>query len=610
MRRFASVVSVAVVGLAACTAQPPVPGVAEAPVVATATQAGAAQRLEALYEEFWQETLKRSPILATFVGDARYNDQLPNTLTAEYVVETRAFHERYLARARAIGGDRLEGQARLSYDIFVRDREMAIAETEFPSRLVPINQFGSFPAMFAQLGSGTNAQPFKTVQDYENWLKRAALAPTVFDQAIANMREGVKLGIVQPRVLMVKVLPQLDQLIADDAEKSVFWGPITALPETFSAEDRTRLTAAYRALINDTLMPSYRKLRTFIADEYLQQTRDTYGLAALPNGQAWYAYLVRDNTTTSLTPAEIHQIGLDEVARIQREMLVVAQELGFQTPEGGNALTSFFQWMKDRSDMYFASRDELLTNYRAFRAQVDPLLPQYFNLRPRADYEIRPYEPFREASAAAGSYQGPPLDGSRAGIFYVNTFDLKARPKWAMASLSLHEAAPGHHFQIALQRELGELPMFRRFGGETAFIEGWGLYAEYLGYEMGLYRDPVARFGALDAELWRSIRLVVDTGLHAKGWTRQQVLDYMYANSPAEPTRAISEAERFMAAPGQALAYKIGQLKIIEVRKRAEAKLGAQFDVRAFHDEVLRDGSVPLDVLDKKIDRWIATRAR
>jgi uncharacterized protein (DUF885 family) len=290
-------------------------------------------------------------------------------------------------------------------------------------------------------------------------------------------------------------------------------------------------------------------------------------------------------------------------------MLVVAKELDFQAPEGANPLTSFFQWMKDRSDMYFASREELLTNYRAFRAQVDPLLPQYFNLRPRADYEIRPYEPFREAAAAAGSYQGPSMDGARAGIFYVNTFDLKARPKWAMASLSLHEAAPGHHFQIALQRELGELPMFRRFGGETAFIEGWGLYAEYLGYEMGTYRDPIARFGALDAELWRSIRLVVDTGLHSKGWTRQQVLDYMYANSPAEPTRAISEAERFMAAPGQALAYKIGQLKIIEVRKRAEAKLGAAFDVRAFHDEVLRDGSVPLDVLDKKIERWIATRA-
>jgi uncharacterized protein (DUF885 family) len=605
-----SVVSVVVLAVSACSTQPPASGVAQAPVVvAAATQAAAVQRLDALYDEFWQESLRRSPVLATFVGDPRYNDQLPNTLTAEYQAEALAMHERFLARARAIGGDRLEGQARLSYEIFVRDREMAIAEAAFPSRLLPVNQFGSFPAMLAQLGSGTNAQPFKTVQDYENWLKRAALAPAIFTQAIENMREGIKQGVVQPRVLMVKVLPQLDQLIVDDPEKSVFWGPIQALPESFTAEERTRLTAAYRTLIADTILPSYRKLRAYIADEYLQQTRDTYGLAALPNGQAWYAHLVRDNTTTSLTPAEIHQIGLDEVARIQGEMLVVAKELDFQAPEGANPLTSFFQWMKDRSDMYFASREELLTNYRAFRAQVDPLLPQYFNLRPRADYEIRPYEPFREAAAAAGSYQGPSMDGARAGIFYVNTFDLKARPKWAMASLSLHEAAPGHHFQIALQRELGELPMFRRFGGETAFIEGWGLYAEYLGYEMGTYRDPIARFGALDAELWRSIRLVVDTGLHSKGWTRQQVLDYMYANSPAEPTRAISEAERFMAAPGQALAYKIGQLKIIEVRKRAEAKLGAAFDVRAFHDEVLRDGSVPLDVLDKKIERWIATRA-
>jgi uncharacterized protein (DUF885 family) len=340
----------------------------------------------------------------------------------------------------------------------------------------------------------------------------------------------------------------------------------------------------------------------------LPRTRDTYGLGALPNGAAWYEYLVRDNTTTTLTAAEIHDIGLAEVKRVHGEILGVAKAMKFKAPAGKNELLAFFKWMKERDDMYFASREDLLTNYRSFRANVDPLLPKYFNLRPRADYEIRQYEAFREASAAAGSYQGPPLDGSRPGIFYVNTFDLKARPRWAMASLSLHEAAPGHHFQIALQRELGRLPMFRRFGGETAFAEGWGLYAEYLGYEMGIYADPAARFGALDAELWRSIRLVVDTGLHAKGWTRQQVLDYMYANSPAEPTRAISEAERFMAVPGQALAYKIGQLKIIELRKRAEAKLGAKFDVRDFHDEVLRDGSVPLQVLEGKVDRWIAAR--
>jgi len=287
----------------------------------------------------------------------------------------------------------------------------------------------------------------------------------------------------------------------------------------------------------------------------------------------------------------------------------VAKDLGYKKPATSlSELKAFFEWMKSRDDMYFSSREELLAAYQAFGANVAPVLPKYFNLRPRYDYEVRLVEPFREASASSGQYQGPSLDGKRPGIFYVNSYDLKARPRWALASLSLHEAAPGHHFQISLQRELGDLPMFRRFSRDTAYNEGWGLYAEYLGYEMGIYMDPVARFGALDAELWRAIRLVTDTGIHFKGWTRQQTLDYMQANSPAEQTRAVSEAERFAAIPGQALAYKIGQLKIVELRKRAEKALGSKFSVAAFHDEVLKDGAVPLEVLEAKIDRWIAAK--
>ena len=421
------------------------------------------------------------------------------------------------------------------------------------------------------------------------------------------MREGVKAGVVQPRVLMEKVLPQLKANITDDVEKSIFWGPITNMPKEFSAADRDRLTAAFRTLISTQLMPAYRRLLAYIADEYLPKTRDTFGLGALPNGAAWYAHKVHDNTTFSMTPAQVHQIGLDEVARIQDGMRSVAKELGYdKTVKSLPELKAFFDWMKARDDMYFKSREELLATYQAFDVNVAPLLSNYFNLRPKAAYEVRLVEPFREASAAGGSYQGPSLDGKRAGIFYVNAFDLKARPRSALAALSLHEAAPGHHFQIALQRELGDLPMFRRFSRDTAYLEGWGLYAEYLGYEMGIYKDPVQRFGALDAELWRAIRLVTDTGIHYKGWTRQQTLDYMFANSPAEETRAVSEAERFAAIPGQALAYKIGQLKIIELRKRAEKALGKKFDVKAFHDEVLKDGAIPLDVLDAKINRWIA----
>ncbi|HEY6123188.1 MAG TPA: DUF885 domain-containing protein, partial [Steroidobacteraceae bacterium] len=573
-------------------------------ILATAVHAAAGDarnpvaQLNDMYAEFWEENLKLNPMSATFAGDPRYNAELPNFLSPEFFEKTRAFEQKYLDRARAIGTDGLAGQDRLSYDIFTLNRESALDDLKFPERLLPIDQFQNVANYFAQLGSGTSAQPFVTVKDYDDWLKRAAVMPAILDQAITNMREGVKAGIVQPRVLMEKVLPQLDANIVTDVEKSIYWGPVTQMPKDFSAADRDRLTSAFKVLIGTQLTPAYQRLRTYIADEYLPKTRDTFGMGALPNGAAWYAHKVHDSTTRTMSPAKVHQIGLDEVARIQDGMRSVAKELGYTKPTKTlPELKAFFEWMKSRDDMYFKSREELLSAYQAFDVNVAPILPNYFNLRPKAAYEVRLVEPFREASASSGQYQGPSLDGKRAGVFFVNAYDLKARPRWALASLSLHEAAPGHHFQISLQRELGDLPMFRRFSRDTAYIEGWGLYAEWLGYEMGTYKDPVARFGALDAELWRAIRLVTDSGIHYKGWTRQQTLDYMYANSPAEQTRAVSEAERFAAIPGQALAYKVGQLKIVELRHRAEKALGKKFDVKAFHDEVLKDGAVPLDVL-------------
>jgi len=568
-----------------------------------------AAQLNTLYAEFWEENLKLNPVSATFAGDPRYNAELPNFLAPEFEEKSRAFEKKYLDAARAIGTEGLTGQDRLSFDIFTLNRESTLEQLQFPDRLLPIDQFYNIANSFAQFGSGTSAQPFATVKDYDDWLKRAALMPAILDQAIVNMREGVSKGIVQPRVLMEKVLPQLEANITDDPTKSIFWGPIANLPKDFSATDRDRLAAAFRTLIATLLTPAYQRLHTYIADDYLPKTRDTFGMGALPNGAAWYAQKVHTNTTHSLNPAQVHQIGLDEVARIQDGMRAVAKDLGYTKPTKTlPELKAFFEWMKARDDMYFSSREELLSAYQKFHSDVDPLLPAYFNLRPKSNYEVRLVEPFREASASSGSYQGPSMDGKRGGVFYVNAYDLKARPKWALSSLSLHEAAPGHHFQISLQRELGNLPMFRRFSDDTAYIEGWGLYAEYLGYEMGIYKDPVARFGALDAELWRAIRLVTDSGIHYKGWTRQQTLDYMMANSPSEMTRAVSEAERFAAIPGQALAYKIGQLKILELRKRAEKALGKKFDVKAFHDEVLKDGAIPLDVLEAKIDRWIASR--
>lgn len=574
----------------------------EAPA-AVSEASGKAKELDRLYAEYWEESLKLSPLSATYVGDPRYNDQLPNTYTAEYRAKTLAFNQRWLARIQAISPDGLDGQSRLSHELFVRDLKNDIEATRYPGWKQPLNQFGGLPGQFAQLGSGSGAQPFKTVKDYENWLARASHLPELMATMQDNMRIGIKDGVVQPKALMVKVLPQLDALIKDKPEDTLFWRPVQNFPGDFSEADKTRLTTAYRELIAGKLMPAYRGLRKFVAEDYLPHCRDTVSLAALPDGAAWYAFRAKASTTTDLTPAQIHDIGLREVARIQGEMREVMQQVGFK-----GDLKAFFAHMTDRNNYTFASEEELLKAYNALNARVNAGVPKLFSLTPKAAFEIRPIEAFRAASAAGGQYQGPSEDGTRPGIFYVNTHDLPSRKTWDAESLFLHEAIPGHHFQIALQQELGELPKFRRFGGETAFAEGWGLYAESLGKELGVYTDPHQYFGRLQAELWRAIRLVVDTGLHSKNWTREQVIAYMLENSATSETEAVSETERYIAIPGQALAYKIGELKIKELRARAEKALGAKFDPREFHAQVLQDGSVALDVLEAKIDRWIASK--
>jgi uncharacterized protein (DUF885 family) len=537
------------------------------------------------------------------MGDPRYNDQLPNFLSAETRAKQEEFDKRWLAKAQAIGPDGLEGQARLSYDIFVRDRTLSLEGNRFPGWMQPIEQFNNLAGFAAQLGSGTMAQPFATVKDYEDWLKRGNLIAPILDQAVANMREGIAKGVVQPKPLMVKVLPQLDAIIQAKPEDTLFWGPVAKMPESFSAEDKARLTDAYRTMVADSIMPAYVRLRDFIRDEYLPKTRDTVSLSALPDGKAWYAFNVKTQTTTDLTPAQIHDIGLAEVQRIHGEMKKVMEEVGFK-----GTLQEFFKYVSTDKKFQFASEKDLLDQYNGLRTRVDAGIPKLFSLVPKAPFEIRPVEPFRAESAAGGQYFPPSQDGSRPGIFYVNTFNLPTRMNWEMESLFLHEAIPGHHFQIALQQELPELPAFRKFGGETAFAEGWGLYAESLGKELGIYTDPYQYFGRLQNELWRAIRLVVDTGLHDKGWTREQVIAYMLENSAASEGESTSEAERYIAIPGQALAYKIGELKILELRKRAETELGDKFDIREFHAEVLKDGAVPLSVLEGKIDRWIASK--
>ena len=576
---------------------------AATPQTQSATAESKATTLDRLYAEFWEASLKLNPLQATFQGDSRYNDQLPNFFTEASRKEAHDFAVDWLQRVETIGPDGLRGQDRLSYDIFVKNLKDTLEGERFPTHLMPINQFNNLAGFAAQLGSGTNAQPFKTVKDYDNWRARGAKLAPIFDQAILNMRDGMRQGVVQPKVLMQKVLPQFDALIADQAEKTLFWGPIKNMPASFSDADKARITAEYKTMIEQEVMPAYRRMRDFITTEYLPACRDTAGMGDLPNGQAWYAFNAYQSMSIRRSPAEVHQTGLDEVARIHGEIRKVMQDVGFK-----GSLQEFFKYVNTDKKFEFASEDALLTHYRSIEAQLEPGLNRMFNLKPKAGFEIRPVEAFRAQSAAGGSYQSPSEDGSRPGVFYVNTYELPSRKTWDSEDLFLHEAKPGHHFQLALQQELKGLPSFRRFGGETAYIEGWGLYSETIGKELGILADPYMYFGMLQNELWRSIRLVVDTGFHSKGWTREQVIQYMLANSATSETDAIAEAERYMAIPGQALAYKTGQLKITELRARAEKALGNRFDIKAFHDEVLKDGSVPLDVLEAKIDRWIAAQ--
>ena len=585
-----SAVLAAVCLIAACSS--------EEPAATDTIDAGTA--LHALFDEHFERDLELNPLSATFIGDYRYNDRMANSNSPEYRAAAQAMDEEFLQRLLEIDRSQLGYQDQLSYDIFRINREQSLEGNQFPFHLQPINQFYSITNFFVQLGSGASAHPFRTVKDYEDFLSRADDFSEIIDQLVSNMQEGMQAGVTQPRILMAKLQPQIDAHVVDNAEDSNFYTPVRNMPEDFSAEDRERLTAAYEDKIMNTIVPAYQRISNFIGDDYLDNARETVGLYAQPNGVSWYEYMVRIRTTTNMTPEEVHQVGLNEVARIHGEMHSVMEEVGFD-----GDLKEFFEYMNTDPQFFFDEPEQLIQGYRDMSDHIAGLSEKLFEIFPKTGFEVRRVEPFREKSASGGSYQAGTPDGARPGVFYANAYDLSARPNWAMESLYLHEAIPGHHFQIMIQRENEDLPNFRRFGGFTAFSEGWGLYAESLGKEIGVYTDPYQYFGGLNAELWRSIRLVVDTGIHAKGWSRQQVLDYMYENSAVAEARAVSEAERFMAIPGQALAYKVGQLKIRAIRDDAEARLGDKFDVKAFHTEVLRDGAMPLSMLESKINRWV-----
>jgi uncharacterized protein (DUF885 family) len=566
------------------------------------SQKEANPQLAALFNNFYEDNLKLSPLTATSIGDNRYNDQLPIMFTEGYRQQLKAFYAKYLAAINGFNRGRLNTNDQLSYDVFKRDMQLALDGLKFKTNLIPFDQFNGIHLMLGQYGSGSVIQPFKTVTDYENWLKRAGVFPAIADSAIVYFRKGIEQNYVLPKALVVKMVPQVEAFVTTDPTKSVFYGPINNMPATFSDADKQRLTAAYVKLINEQISPSYKKLAEFIKNEYLPRARATSGIGAMPEGAAYYRYRIQQMTTTNKTPEEIFNTGLSEVKRIQTEMEKVKASVGFT-----GTLKEFFDYMRnDPKFKPYKTAEEVLNAYRAVQQKVEPHLPTLFKRNPKTPFEIRQTEAFRAASAAA-QYFGGSADGTRPGIFYVPIVD-PLKYTTAKTNLFLHEAIPGHHYQISLQRENTALPAFRRFGGNSAYSEGWGLYAESLGYGMGLYTDPFQHMYALGDEIHRAIRLVVDAGMHSKGWTRERAIQYMMDNEPISEQGATAEIERYMAMPAQALSYKIGELKLQELRRRYEKQLGTRFNLAEFHDEILKDGALPLNVLERKMDAWAKSK--
>ena len=564
-------------------------------------QQSKAAQLNRIYDEYWDASMRLNPLQATFQGDARHNDQLPNILSAAYRQQSHDFTVEWLGKVEKIGTDGLTGQDLLSYEIFVRDARMSLAAEKYPSWMLPVSQYYNLGSIMAILGSGSGAQPFNTVADYDSWSRRSLGIAPLFDQAVANMRDGMKAGVVQPRDLMEKVLPQLDAVIKPTAEESIFWAPVRNMPEDFPAADKARISAEYKRMIEYRIMPAYRALRGFIATEYLPATRTSDGLGALPNGQSWYTQNIVQSTAATLDAKQIHAVAEQRVASLQAQIAATLKDNKIRGSQ-----QKVLRNMRTHRSFQYANSEALLTRYKQLQAQVGSRLPALLGTLPKAPLEVRAVEPERAASASAVAYQPPLPDGMRPGILYVNTANLPTRRRWSAPMQFLHEGIPGHHVQLGLQQELDKLPRFRRLGGDIAFIEGWGLYAESLGEQLGVYQDPYERIGYLQAALTRAARMAADTGVHAQGWSKRQAVDYLVKTADMPTEDATAEVERFMALPGQTLPNGLGELKMVELRDRAKAALGPRFDLRRFHEEILRDGSMPLDILDAKMTRWIA----
>ncbi|QSB44463.1 DUF885 domain-containing protein [Tsuneonella flava] len=561
-------------------------------------------KLFAIFKADDEASLRLSPIMAIFRGDTRYADKIGDFLTPEYNAAVKAQAESSLAALKTIDRTKLNPTDKIAYDVFAYSQGETL-KTLTPEYLAltevrPINHFYGFHTFYPTFSSGKGAAPYKTVKDYENGLSRNANYVQLIDRSIGKFREGMKSGVVETKLTINNVIQQLDTQLEMPIEKSPYWGPIEAMPDDFSDAEKARLTDAYHASIEDVYAANAR-LRDFLKDDYLPVARDSVGLSQMKGGATLYQSMIEQTTTLPLTADYLHNLGLSEVARIKQEMEEVKNEVGFK-----GTLGEFFEFIRTDPQFKPKSREDLTQRYYAIGKEVDQQVPKFFSKVPKTALEIRPYEEFREKFEAGGSYESGTPDGSRPGVFYFNAYDLPSRTTPGETTLYLHEGAPGHHFQISLAQENDALPAFMRFGGNTAYVEGWALYAETLGYPMGFYKDPYQRFGTLDDEMLRAMRLVVDTGLHAKGWTRDQAIEYMLANSGMGRTDATAEVERYIAIPSQALAYKVGALTIQGLRKKAEKVLGDKFDIRAFHEQVLDTGALPLPVLEKKIDDWIA----
>ncbi|MEK6302669.1 MAG: DUF885 domain-containing protein [Acidobacteriota bacterium] len=574
-----------------------------APVLAQvlSSSTDSSKKLHALFDEDWLWNLEQFPEGATLYGDNRFNDRL--TDYSPEAIERRKAHERaMLDRIQKIDRSLLGEQDAISYDLFLLDKKLNVEGQRFPSELMPIDQMNGVQLSFGQLATNT---PFRNAKDYENYLARLAAFPKQIDQLIALMKRGIETKWVQPAVPLRSLVGQIEGQIADDASRSPLFQPFNNFPQSVSQADHGRLATAGKKAIAESFTPAMKKLGAFFKETYLPAARQDIGASSLPDGEAFYQYSIRRQTTTDLTAKQIHEIGLKEVARIRREMEDVIKKAGFN-----GSFAEFLTFLRTDPRFYYTKADELVAGYSYIAKVADGELPKLFAELPRTPYGVRVIPDYEGPAQTTAYYQPSAADGSRAGYYMINTYKLETRPKYEMEALTLHESVPGHHLQIARAQELKGLPDFRRNAGYTAYVEGWGLYAESLGTEMGFYKDPYSKFGQLTYEMWRACRLVVDTGMHALGWSRQRAIDFMKDNTAKTENDIVVEIDRYIVWPAQALAYKLGELKIKELRARASRELGARFDVRKFHNAVLDDGPLPLDLLEKRINKWTAEQKR